>query len=188
MVAGILVTAGCERANTLRVVQVNNGKELMSDIADFYKYYDKENEEWVTIYVFQPDTVEVELQYVDIGLGLPTWTPYQAVVNKATISYKSFTEGVVYDNVTVPLTQAVMSDREGKKTVTFHATVVQGWWKEKFFGDDVAEPPDYDILDHIDATIKFTAIDSVSGREVVGTGKLAIEIGNLYDDLGAIGK
>jgi hypothetical protein len=188
MVAGILITAGCERANVLRVVNLNDGKALMVDIADFYRYFDKVDSEWVTIYVHQPDTVLVELQYVDIGLGLPTWTPYQAIVNKVVISYKSATEGVVYDNVTMPMTQAVMADREGKKTVKFHATLVPAWWKEKFFGDDVIEPPDYDILDHVEATIKFTAIDSVSGREIVGTGKLGMEIGNFYDDEGTIGK
>lgn len=188
LAAGILITAGCERANVLRVVNLNDGKELMVDIADFYTYFDKIDSEWVSIYVHQPDTVQVELQYVDIGLGLPTWTPYQAIVNEVKISYKSSIDGVTYDDAKVPMTQAIMSDREGKKTIKFQATLVPAWWKEKFFGDDVVEPPEYDLLDHIDATVRFTAIDSVSGRTVVGIGKLGMEVGNLYDDPGAIGK
>ena len=118
-VAGLLITMGCERSNVLRVVTVNQGKTLQSDIADFYTYFDKQDSEYVTIYVFQPDTVEFEIQYVEFGLGLPTWTPYQAIINKSTITYKSADPAVAYDVATIPLTKSIITDRTGAKTQKF---------------------------------------------------------------------
>jgi len=182
-VTALFFTTGCERSSVLRVASVNEGMSLASDIADFYKYFDKEDSEWVLIYQVLPDTCEIQLQYVEIGAGLPTWTPFEAIINKATISYKSLLDpAVTYDNEVVPMTYYVMADQTNKKTTKFFMTVASASWKEKTFGDDIADPPDYDLLDKVEATIKFSGWDSVSLRTVEAQGKLQIEFGNLYDD------
>jgi hypothetical protein len=187
-IAGLLITTGCERSNVLRVVQLNRGNSLQSDVADFFTYFDKVDSEWISVYQAAPDSIEVELQYVEIGAGLPTWTPYQASINRITVTYKSADPTITYDNAIIPMFMSVVADREGKKTRKFTTTVVPAWWKEKTFGDDVVEPPDYDLLDVVDATIKFSGYDSVSGRAVEASGKLSIEFGNFYDDPTSFGK
>jgi hypothetical protein len=125
---------------------------------------------------------------VEIGAGLPTWTTYEAMIEKATINYKSADPAVAYDPAVITLSVAVMADREGKKTKKFTMVVVPAWWKEKMFGDDVSEPPDYDLIDCIDATIRFSGFDSLAGRAVEASGKLQIQVGNLYDDEMSVGK
>jgi hypothetical protein len=187
-IAALLITTGCERSSVLRVASVNNGNSLQSDIADFYKYFDKEDSEWVTIYQVPSDSVEVQLQYVEIGAGLPTWTPFEAIINKATITYKSADPTITYDNAIVPMTMYVMADQTNKKPTKFFMTVVPAAWKDKTFGDDVQEPPDYDLLDVVDATIKFSGWDSVALRTVEAKGELQIQFGNFYDDPSALGK
>jgi len=190
-IAGLLITAGCERSSVLRVVQINGGRTLQSDVADYGVWKDPTDPdaEPEFMYAIQPDSVEVELQYVEVGAGLPTWTPYEAVINKATITYKSLTDPtIVYAPVVIPLTTSIMADVTGKKTEKFVTTVVPVWWKEQNFGGDVIEPPDFDVLDVIDATVKFSGWDSVSVRTVEATGKLQIEIGNFYDNEGTIGR
>ncbi len=190
-IAALLVTTGCERSSVLRVASINGGNTVRSDIADFYTYFDKVDSEWVTIYQVLPDTVLVEVQYVEIGAGLPTWTPYVAVINKATITYNSADPTVTYDPAVIPMSWSVKSDPTSPKVTkynTFAMTVVSGTWKEKAFGGDVADPPDYDILDLVDATLKISGYDSVALKTVEATGKFQIEFGNLYDDPSKLGK
>jgi len=189
-IAGLLIMTGCERSSVLRVVQVNGGRTLQSDIADWALWTDPTDPEAEpeAVYAIAADTAEVELQYIEIGAGLPTWTPYEAIIDKATITYKSADPTVTYDIAVIPLTTSIMSDREGKKTRKFVTTVVPAWWKERAFGGDVAEPPDYDLLDVVDATVKFSGWDSVSLRTVEAIGKLQIEFGNFPDNEQTFGK
>jgi len=188
----LLLTTGCERSSVLRVVQINGGKTVFSDIADFGIWVDPtlpdSEQEPEVVYAFAPDTAEIELQYVEIGAGLPTWTPFEAVIHKATFTYKSGDPTVTYDNAVIPLTQSIMTDREGKKTRKWTMVVVPAWWKSKSFGDDVSEPPDYDLIDVVDATVKFSGWDSVSLRTVEATGKFQVEFGNFPDDEQTFGK
>ena len=190
-VAGLLIMAGCERSNVLRVVSVNHGRTLESDIADWGIWKDPQDPKSTPIpaYVIQADSAEIELQYVEVGAGLPTLTPFEAVINKATITYTSETNpDVTYDPVVVPMTTYIMSDPTGKKTTKFMTTVLPVSWKTQYFDGDVAEPPDYGILDVVDATIKFAGWDSVSLRKVEATGMLQIEIGNFYDNEQSFGR
>ncbi|MBM3330333.1 hypothetical protein FJY68_00610 [candidate division WOR-3 bacterium] len=191
-IAGLLLTAGCERASVLRVVSINGGNSLRVDISDFLQYFDKIDSDYVTLYQYMPDSVEVVLQYVEIGAGLPTWTPYQATINKASISFRSNTPGgddpPIYTKVTVPLGQAVMADATGKSQTTFYMTCIPAVWKQLTFADFFLEPPDYDIVDLADATFTFTGFDSVANRDVRAVGSLQVEFGNFFDDLSRFGE
>lgn len=184
-VAGLLIMAGCERSSVLRVVSVNHARTLESDVADWGIWIDPNDEEHTPqpVYTVRADSAEIELQYVEIGAGLPTWTPFEAIINKATITYKSQVDPeIIYDPVVIPMTAYIMSDPTGKKTTRFVMTVLPVWWKIQYFDGDVSDPPDYDLLDVVEATIRFAGWDSVSLREVEATGKLQIEIGNFYDN------
>jgi hypothetical protein len=193
-IAALLITTGCERDSVLRVAKVNGGHELFSDIADFGIWVDPtlpdSEQEPEVVYAFQADTTEIELQYVEIGAGLPVWTPFEAIIHRATISYASkyATPPRTYVNAVVPMNQYVMSDRENKKTTKFTMVVVPLWWKMQAFGNDVSEPPEYDFVDVVDVTIKFSGWDSVSQRTVEATGKLMIEFANFIDDEEKFGK
>jgi hypothetical protein len=189
-VAGLLIMAGCERSSVLRVVSVNHGRTIESDVADWGIWKDPMDEEATPelVYTVRADSAEIELQYVEIGAGLPTWTPFEAIINRATITYKSQMDPeIIYDPVVVPMTAYIMSDPTGKKTTSFVTTVLPVWWKIQYFDGDVADPPDYDLLDVVEATIRFAGWDSVSLRNVEATGKLQIEIGNFYDNENAFG-
>ena len=189
-VAGLLIMAGCERSSVLRVVSVNHGRTLESDVADWGIWTDPMDPEATPelVYTVRADSAEIELQYVEIGAGLPTWTPFEAIINRATITYKSQMDPeIIYDPVVVPMTAYIMSDPTGKKTTKFVTTVLPVWWKIQYFDGDVSDPPDYDLLDVVEATIRFAGWDSVSLGNVEATGKLQIEIGNFYDNEHAFG-
>jgi hypothetical protein len=190
-VAGLLSMTGCERSATLRVVSINNGMALRSDIADFMQYFDKEDSWYVTLYQYMPDSVPVVMQYVEIGAGLPTVTPYTASINRAVISYtKSSEDAPDYTSATIPLSVTVPSDPTGKKTTTFHMNVVTATFKQTNWEEDVQEDDPYftDIFDLISATATFYGYDSVADRELKAVGKFQIEVGNFYDDPSRFGK
>jgi hypothetical protein len=191
-IGSLLVMAGCERSGTLRVVSINNGNMLHVDIADFYQYMTPDSE-FVTLYQVTSDSVKVELEYVEIGAGLPTWTPYEALINQATVKFtsKNLTdEPPVYEDVKVTLAQACQADASGKKKTTFYMTLIPGAWKQKVFGDFIVDddPEFIDIIDLADAKITFSGYDSVANREVKAVGTLPVEFGNLYDDPRRFGK
>ncbi|MCX6843994.1 MAG: hypothetical protein NTX53_17155 [candidate division WOR-3 bacterium] len=184
-IAGLLIMSGCEQSSVLRVVQVNNGRTLEADVADWGIWKDPEDPGATPflVYTIQADTAEIELEYVEVGPGLPTLTPFEAVINQSTITYKSLLDPeITYKPVIIPLTTRVTSDPTGKKTTKFVTTVLPVWWKQEYFDGDVINPPDFDLLDVVEATIKFAGWDSVSGRNVEATGVLLIEIGNFYDN------
>jgi len=193
--AGLLLVTGCEffmQSATLRVVSINDGKTLRADIADYWVYMTPDSE-LVSIYQYMPESVKVVLQYVEIGAGLPTWTPYEALIEEAKISYRSTnTENPpdsAYSKAVIPLAQTVTADKTGKTTHTFYLTAMSATFKQAFF--EAAEPPpegdDYSIVDVIDATIEFKGYDSVAGRAVKAKGEFQIEVGNFYDDLNRLG-
>ena len=191
-IAGLLVMTGCERTEVLRVVSINRGNTLRVDIADFLAYFDPIDSEYVTIYQHMPDSVEVVLQYVEIGAGLPTWTPYQVTINQATVTFTSKMsvgdEPLVYTKAVVPLDQTVMSDKTGKTKTTFFMTAIPAVWKQLNLLDYMIEPPEYDLVDLARAQFDFSGYDPISDRDVKATGYLQVEFGNLYDDLSRFGK
>jgi len=182
-VACLLVTTGCQRDSVLRVASINRGVTLKSDVADWAIWTDPTDPEAEPqqVYAIAADSVEVALQYVEIGAGLPTWTPFEAIINTAKITYISADPGTVYESAVIPMTQYVMADQTNKKITKFYMTAVTATWKEMNFGGDVSDPPDYDLIDVVDATIKFSGWDSVANRTVEATGRLQIEFGNFPD-------
>jgi hypothetical protein len=194
-IGGLLLTAGCEvfqQDPTLRVVSINGGKSLRADIADFYSYFDPIDSEYILIYQYMPDTVEVVLQYIEIGAGLPTWTPYVATLTEAKIKYSGTSEDApAYTSATVPLRQTVKADATGKMTTTFNMTAMSATFKQTWFEGEVQEPPpngEYNIFDLIKATVTFSGYDSVADRAVKTAGDFQIEVGNFYDDLNRFGQ
>jgi hypothetical protein len=188
-IAALFVMTGCERDSTLRVASVNSGNSLQSDLADFFKYFDKEDSEWVTVTQSPPDSVEIQLEYVEIGAGLPTWTPFEAVINRATITYTSkSTPPKTYDNAVVPMTAHVIADQTNKKTTKFWMTVASSTWKNKYYPSDNYDETQVELVDIVEASIKFSGWDASALRTVEATGKLQIEFGNFYDDPSKFGK
>lgn len=186
----VFIGSGCQRDNVLRVTEINGNAPIFADLADWGVYNDPtvpdSEEDLELTYIVESDLATIELQYVEIGSGLPTWTPYQALVHKGVIKFKS-QSGNSYPEVTMPMNIAVVADREGRRTVNATAELVPGWWKEQNFGDDIEEPPDYGTVEVLEATLTLTAMDSISGREVIAQGKYQIVVGNFYDDPEAFG-
>jgi hypothetical protein len=191
-IAGMLVMAGCERSGTLRVMSINNGNTLRADLADYYEYLTPDSE-LIVLYQVPPDSVKVELQYVEIGAGLPTWTPYEALISQATVKFTSkglTDEPPVYEDVKVTLAQSCVADANGKNTTTFYMTPISSAWKQKIFADYIVDDdPEYlDIVDIADAKITFSGYDSVAGRKVEAVGTFPVEFGNFYDDPSRFGR
>lgn len=133
LVGLVFVGSGCQRDNVLRVVKINNNAPVFSDIADWGVYNDPtipdSEEDPEMSYAIHSDTGSIELQYVEIGSGLPTWTPYQAIVHTGKITFKSLS-GATYPDVTIGMNIAVVADRTGEKMVIAIASFVPVWWKE----------------------------------------------------------
>lgn len=192
-IGSLLVVAGCERSGTLRVVSLNDGNALRVDLSDFSRYFDVDDSIYYPIYAVTSDSIKVVLQYVEIGAGLPTYTPYQAQINRATVRFtsKGYTdEPPVYDVVNVVLTQSCVADASGKNKTMFYMTPISAAWKQKVFADFINDDdPQYiDIVDLADARIEFSGYDSVANREVKAQGALPVEFGNFYDDPTRFGK
>jgi hypothetical protein len=171
---------------------MNGGMAVFSDLEDWGSYVPEGESEKVYWYVIPQDTALFEFQYVEVGAGLPTWTPYHVTMHKYTISYQSQWDSAQhYDStINIPMTLSVPVDREGKKTVETVLLVAESWWKDAYFGETAPDDP-YEaggIEDLIDATLKFTGWDSVSNRVVEATSKTQILVGHLWDDPDNIGK
>jgi|WetSurMetagenome_2_1015567.scaffolds.fasta_scaffold299715_1 hypothetical protein len=191
-IASLLITAGCERSATLRVLSINGGNTLRVDLTDFYLYFDKVDSEFVTLVQVSPDSVQVVLQYVEIGAGLPTYTPYEALINKATVTFKSklAEEAPSYSPVTIPMQQSALADQSGKTKTTFWMTPIPAAWKSLVFGEFLNDDDPYfnDIVDMAEGKIEFSGYDSVANREVKAAGMFQVEFGNFYDDPSRFGK
>jgi len=199
-VAGLLAP-GCqvlEPTPALRILSINGGSTLSSDLSDFMQVFNKEDSVWETFYQVPSDSMKVELQYVEIGAGLPTVTPYEAIINEVTITKFNSSlppdDAPTYTTATLDLNQHVSSDPAGKKTTTFWITPFSSWWKEKVFGADGAglinedEPTTIEVIDLVTATLTFKGYDPVADRDVEASGEFQVQFGNLYDDPSRFGK
>jgi hypothetical protein len=197
-VAGLL-GPGCQviqPTGALRVLSINAGNMLHSDLNDFYVFFNKEDSVWDTVWQYPGDSVKVEMQYVEIGAGLPTYTPYEAIVTQATVTFTSKVpadpaDKPPYQKVTVPLTVVVPSDPTGKKITTFWMTPVPSSWKQLVFldGGFITESP-YELnnVDLAEAKVTFIGYDSVANRSVEASGTFQVEFGNFWDDPTRFGK
>ena len=195
-IGGLLIMAGCERSATLRVTSINGGNTLRVDLSDFYVYFDKVDSEDVTLVQTNPDSIKVELQYVEIGAGLPTWTPYQALIEDATVKVTKSRSGedIPYATIKMPMNVAVQADASGKTRTSFWMTAIPAWWIQTVFGDagagliNVDDKNYTDVVDLTDVSITFSGYDSVANRSVGAVGTFQVEFGNFYDDPSRFGR
>ncbi len=176
----LLLLPACQRENALRVVSVES--PYYADLVDYGIERDEEGE--VTVIEVTPtDVVEAEFQYVEIGPGLPTWTPYQAHVEKVTISFKRIGGDELYQplpNITVPCKVVVQADPTGKKIVSGTFELFSAWYKEEYLSG-------YDYL-VLEATLKFSGYDDASGKPIEATNKMEVSVADFYDDPTRIGQ
>lgn len=193
-VAGLLLTAGCQRDRSLRVTMLNKGQPLLSDLVDFGQITVREaGEEPVTYHISEvpSDVVDIEFQYVEIGLGLPTWTPYWANIERATINYVNMVTGETYEAVQVGMSASVQADPEGRRTTTAKITVAPATWKAQVFGDDMQDDPtddDYGPVALVKATVTVEGFDYVSNNKVKATKEIDITFGNYWDEPSRLGQ
>jgi hypothetical protein len=135
------------------------------------------------------ESTEVELQYVEVGAGLPTWAPYQAIIYSAKIEFtRKQPDGELFDpiSITVPMDFSVPVDPAGKKTAKTSLKVAPEWWVEQNFGPN--DPTEVGDIVVAEAKITFTGADSVSGRSLQAIGKLDVHFADFYDDPQSAGK
>jgi hypothetical protein len=190
---GLLLAPGCQLiqpVGSLTVVSLNDGNTLRSDLSDF----SFDPVESVYVYQVQPDSIKVEMKYAEIGAGLPTWTPPEAIVTQASIKFTSKNingeEAPPYEVAKIVLREVIPSDPTGKKTTTFRMTPISASWKQKVFADFLNEddPTSFDIVDIADAVVTFTGNDPVIDRQLSASGSFQIEFGNFYDDPNRFGR
>jgi hypothetical protein len=189
--AALLVTAtSCtQRSHVLRVVDINKGMRIMSDIADWYLYNDPQipdsEEDFQYITFFDDESASVEFQYVEVGAGLPTWSPFQATIYTYTIWYSEAADTAVkYDSIVVPTTVSVMADPAGKKTATAYLKIVDADWKRRLFGGHIGDAPDDG--DGFTATLlakmRFIAYDSIANRTDTTWANTTVDVSDFWDD------
>ncbi|NPV14253.1 hypothetical protein HPY86_04910 [candidate division WOR-3 bacterium] len=179
--AAMFTMVSCQRENALRVVSIES--PYYSDLSDRGIERDPETGEAEEIEVVPTDVVSAEFQYVEIGPGLPTWTPYQAHIEKATITFKRIGGdelGEPLPQIVVPCKIVVQSDPTGKKTVTGEFELFSAWYKEEYLSG-------YDYL-VLEATVKFSGYDDASGRPIEATNKMEVSVSDFYDDPTRIGQ
>ncbi len=194
--AGVLLSCSCaEREDVLRVVSINRGLPIYCDIADWAVWNDPtipdSEEELSYIVAMRDDTCRFEFQYVEIGAGLPAWTPFHAEIKEYTVSYTTLAgSGKSYDDLSIPLTITVPVEQDLKKATEARLVVAQAWWKQKYFAGDIGDDPTENMgtLDIVQADFEFTAIDSVSGRRVKAQGVAQMQFGDFWDDPKNFGK
>lgn len=176
----LLLLPACQRENALRVVAVQS--PYYADLVDYGIERDEEGEV-STIEVVPKDVVEAKFQYVEIGPGLPSWTPYQARIEKVTISFRRIGGDELYQplpTITVPCRVTVPADPTGKKTVTGTFELFSSWYKEEYLAG-------YDYL-ILEATLKFSGYDDASGNTIEAKATMEVSVSDFYDDPTRIGQ
>ncbi|HDQ99750.1 MAG TPA: hypothetical protein ENN51_05655 [candidate division WOR-3 bacterium] len=192
--AGMLLTAGCQRDRSFRILSINQGEILLSDLVDFGEIVIREpggEPERYEISEVPTDIVDMDLQYVEMGLGLPTWTPYLANVERATISYVNLETGETYEAVQVALSAAVQADPEGRRSTRVQIAIAPGQWKASTFEDYLQTAPeddDYGPVATVKATVTVEGIDYVSTNRVRATKDCLIIFGNFWDEPSRLGQ
>ncbi len=179
--AAMFTMVSCQRENALRVVSIQT--PYYADLVDYGIEHDPETGEPEEVEVVPIDKVKAEFQYVEIGPGLPTWTPYQAHIEKATITFKRTGGDELAEplpQIVVPCNIVVQSDPTGKKTVTGEFELFSAWYKEEYLSG-------YDYL-VLEATVKFSGYDDASGKPIEATNKLEVSVSDFYDDPTRIGQ
>jgi hypothetical protein len=196
--AALLTAVSCESENVLRILSVNEGDPVKVDISDLGSMKDPDPEEHEPIYFFEigAGVVEMEFQYVQIGVGQPAWTPYKAQIQEINATY---TDALLVggeqaewsgSKTKQQVNFTVDSDPEGKKTTTAMVTIMPSHWIEEWFGDEAMEDPfeDYGTLATAKTKIEAKGVDLASGQDVKATIEITVSVGNYYDDPDRLGQ
>lgn len=194
LATGLLLTTGCQRDNSLRILSINGGQPLFSDLVDFGEITIREPGEDPEVYRISEvptDVVEIQLQYVEIGLGLPTWTPYWASIERATITYLNMETGETYEAVQVGMNASIEAHPEGRRTERTYLTIAPGQWKARTFEEYLQTDPeddDYGPVAQVKATVRVEGFDYVSGNTVRASKDCDIIFGNFWDEPSRLGQ
>lgn len=192
-----MFSLSCQRTNSLdekalRIVSINKGDPIRVDLADFATYRDPEDPqaEPVLFAVTTEKAVELELQYVEIGLGMPTWTPYQASLRQFEVTYRwvmGEEANSPPDRVRLPMRGTVVSDPTGDKTAKAIITIAPTAWQETYFDipDDPFEGTEPAVYA---ATVKVSGYDDASGLSLEAKADVEISFANYWDDVSRIGQ
>lgn len=177
-----LLSCHMQTPNALRIKKINDGEPLVVDIIDVWSYTKEGEVETVE----EPIDwyVDVELVYVERGIGLPTYpTSYTARITDYTVTFTNISpappgeppEVLNLSQVKEVCNFLITADPEGKKTVTQSICLIPKEWISQHEGD-VEEGR------VLRAKITFKGVDEISGKEVSGEGYLTINIANYEDN------
>lgn len=182
LVCATMFTAfSCQRWNALRVVRISS--PYYADLVDYAIERDPETGEPIEIEVIPKAIAEVAFQYVEIGPGLPTWTPYQAHIEKARITLRRIGGDELIEPLPaleVPCKVTVPADPTGKRVVFHTFELFSPWYIEEYLSG-------YDYL-ILEATVKFSGYDDATGRPIEATNKMEVSVSDFYDDPTRLGE
>ncbi len=189
---GLLVSLSCSRENTLTIVSINKDSPILSDLADFGIYRDPTDPESEPeqIEATPTDFVPIEFSYGEIGIGLPTWRPYVASINKITVTF-SRVMGEAPENlprIEIKTNIQVPSDPTGKKTVTANVPLIPSLWKEENFGSGAGGPTELGTEAILNAKIKVDGVDIATGQAITAEATTVVQVGNFWDDPTRLGE
>ncbi len=186
---GLLLSLSCTRENNLNVVSIN---PIYSDLTDFGVYRDPTDPEAEPEFVqaTPTDSVPIELSYVEIGPGLPTWRTYTAQINKVTVTFSRVMGEVpeALPRIEIATCITVPSDPTGKKTVTARVPLIPALWKEENFGSGAGDPSETSIDAVLNAKVKLSGVDLATAQPVETEVTVPVYIGNFWDDPTRIGQ
>jgi len=177
----VLPSLSCQRENALRIVDIDD--PFYSDLIDYGVERDLEGDPY-EVELTPTDSCIVRLQYVEIGPGLPTWTPYQAHIEKVKVTLKQIPglgdpiEGL--PPFEVPFKTVVVADPTGEGYTEASFELLSAWYKDEYFSDG-----DLVILE---ATITISGYDDASGKRLTATNKMELSVADWWDDPQRIGQ
>ena len=188
--AALLTTVSCQRLNALRIVTVNEGNPIRIDIADFASYVDEDGDRFFE-FMIPNGVVPIAFQYVEVGLGQPSWTPYVVQIQKITIDYDD--AGIVpgepqeYTRVVERVNFTVRTDPTGKEITDVDVTIMPAQWLETYFESEAEdEDPEgltgYGTVATLNAKIKAEGVDQASNLKVQAEAEVLVSVGTYYDD------
>lgn len=179
-----LTYLSCNRTSpdSLRIVGINNDGPLIVDIADWGMEVDTISFDTVHVGHIAPDqVVPVEISYVEMGIGLPTYpTTYTARLTDYKVNFSNIHSTPTDTNwdlnsVTGAMNVEVQANPEGTRIVTARIKAVPHEWMAMY----------YDILSpgvQIKATVIVNGYEELTQNPVSDTGAFTINFADYYDD------
>jgi hypothetical protein len=175
----------CNRTSpdSLRIVGINNDRPLIVDIADHgIEVTPGTNDTNYDAIHWAPDqVVPVELSYVEIGLGLPTYpTTYTARLTDYKINFSNVhlvptDTNWHLNSVSGAMDVEVPSSPEGGRAVTANIKVIPQEWMIMYFND-------LSLGVELKATVIVNGYEELTHHTISDTGAFTIDIADYWDD------